>query len=223
MASPSASELGAAISGVIGHGTLQAAYQNRADLYEVYLWAAVVKAAADEGASFAYKTASGSATPPFTFRKGPGRIATAGSPYVHAELTFGNRPPLEVHQGIYVSGTSLNRHECDVVVLKRDECDRARATPGGNPRSSAAVIAIEAKLYGPKIGMSIARGFVGLKQDLWMKKPGVFLVTNSDMSLVARYLNRHDFRWQEDVSPSANRAPDFISAVKRRFQVYRTS
>jgi hypothetical protein len=73
---------------------------------------------------------------------------------------------LEVHTGVYVQGTSGARHECDVLIVKREAGLRCRKKLA-NPRSADVVWAIEAKFYVAKnVGLAKAREYFGLNLEM---------------------------------------------------------
>ena len=88
--------------------------------------------------------------------------------FTHAVLSWPseNDGLFEVHTGVYVRGTSKARHECDVVILKRDaglHCRQKR----DDPQSKAVVWAMEAKFYVTKnVGLAKAREYFGLNLEM---------------------------------------------------------
>jgi hypothetical protein len=117
------------------------------DLYEAYVWSAVVQAARNKGATVIFKTVSNRVvTSEFYFRTSPCEIWWDAYDYCHAEISFTNCPLLEAHVGIYVAGRSKVRHECDVAVLLKSEADICRWSRV-LPRASKVLLAVECKYY----------------------------------------------------------------------------
>lgn len=96
------------------------------DLFEAYILTLILQASRSEGATISYENVFGSAPNQFYFRTSPGHIYSTRHPYTHAVIDFGQRPPLEAHLGIRVSGRSQVLHECDVAVLDRSEAQECR-------------------------------------------------------------------------------------------------
>ncbi len=97
------------------------------DLYEAWVFTLIVRAAQIENFTVAYESITAPPPGTFTFRTSPGHIYTATQPYSYAVLTAPDGLTLEAHVGIRVLGKSRVAHECDVLVLQRDEAIACRA------------------------------------------------------------------------------------------------
>lgn len=190
------------------------------DVFEVYVLDLVAQGAIREGAAVSVRRPDGAvATSPYRMRSAPGRISTIPSGPVHLLFEFPNGDKLEAHQGIYVTGRSLQRHECDVAVLTQAEADSARSA-GGHPRSAGLVFAAECKLYDRRIGIGTARQYAGLNQDLSPRGLTRRLVTNHRAELVKQYLSRLNLFYRDDVRPGGQRVDQFIGEVQTIFGRY---
>jgi hypothetical protein len=103
------------------------------DIYEAYVFSLVIAAAVRGNASISFEDNSETATTNLIFRTSPGNIyppaTTPSVRYTHAIISFPNKPQIELHQGIYVSGRSGQVHECDIAAIFRSEgrtCRTAR-------------------------------------------------------------------------------------------------
>jgi hypothetical protein len=165
---PNISAFIAAINAALGSGvghTLSAASQG-ADVYEAYLMAIVIRAATDIHMGIAIEDTSASPQTTLRLRTTPSSIVFGN--FTHAVLSRpgGTDEVLEVHTGVYVQGTSGARHECDVLILKRDaglHCRKALS----DPRSADVVWAMEAKFYvANNVGLAKAREYFGLNLEM---------------------------------------------------------
>ena len=160
------------------------------DLYEAYIWSIVIEAAKNKGANVAFRDVSGNqVTTDFFFRSSPGELWWHSHPYCHAEIHFDGCPTLEAHTGIYVSGRSNVRHECDVAILHKSESDVCRNNHV-LPRSSKVVLAIECKYYvNSKPGLALGRGFLGLREEI--QRDNRFFIAISHSKSVEKLLAKH--------------------------------
>jgi hypothetical protein len=174
------------------------------DIYEAYVFALVVEAAERDGAIVHFEDINQRSVSQLRFRTSPGRIFLPQPPlpqvpYTHAVAEFAGKPPLEIHQGIYVSAKSGLLHECDLAVLLRSEaqtCRRERVSP----RCAKVVLATECKFYSSGLGISLARGFLGLTSDIWSE--GRFFVSNISSLSVRKLLTHHKRSWSNNLRPS---------------------
>ncbi len=99
------------------------------DIFEGYIFALLLEEAEKVGGSVELQDALG--TLPLTvcrFPTSPSYIRS-DDPYTYATISFPSRqrkPMLEAHVGIYVSGTSKVKHECDVALLYQTEAEACR-------------------------------------------------------------------------------------------------
>ena len=196
------------------------------DVFEAYVFSIVLDAAMREGALLPIRLEDTSGNPSNTaaFRTNPGRIYPSGPaspPYTHAVIRFRNKPELEVHQGIFVSGKSGLLHECDVAVLLRTEGQTCRQNRV-HPRSAKVIFTSECKFYGAGLGIDLARGFLGLTTDIW--KDGRFFVSNSASNSSQKLLTHHDRKWAEDLVPNnPNVVNRFRALIERVFEEFKAS
>ena len=183
------------------------------DLYECYVWALVLEAAEREGATVQLVHRSGTPATDFWFRTSPSSIFSTTNDYCHAEILFSERPTLEAHIGVYVSGKSKVNHECDVAVIYKDEADTCRRE-SVNPRSSKVLLAVECKYYlNSSLGVNLGRSFLGLINDIYTS--GRFFVSTQNTGSVNRLFSRHNKEYEIGMSPMA---PDLEIRLRGSFE-----
>jgi hypothetical protein len=170
------------------------------DLYEAYLFSVVCQAAKGEGATVEFRS-RGSANPSsFIFRTSPGYISSTNADYGYARISFQDKPVLEAHVGVRVTGASQVLHECDICVLFRDEADLCRNSPGNvAPRAAKAIISVEAKFYDSSLGLGLGRGFLGFTMDVRVDK--AFFVVNRTSSSIEKLLSHKKRLWEHNIQP----------------------
>lgn len=193
------------------------------DIYEVYLWSLVFEAARTIGAAISFEDVLGQAATALTFRVSPGTVFPTRRAipirYTHAILTFGTAPPLEVHQGIYVTGKSGLPHECDVAVITRNEGSACRMAGDAHPRCAKTIIAVECKYLSSNPGIDLARGFIGLTVDVWNENR--FFVCNLSQPEVQKFLTHHKRKWSHDTIPTnVTVVGELRSLFQRAFREY---
>jgi hypothetical protein len=196
------------------------------DIFEAYVFAIVLDAATRESANIPIQLedTTGRPSSAAVFRTSPGRIypsSPSSPPYTHAIVQFADKPALEVHQGIYISGKSGLLHECDVAVLLRSEGQTCRQNRV-HPRCAKVIFGSECKFYGAGLGIGLARGFLGLTTDIW--KHGRFFVSNSASDASRKLLTHHDRKWAEGVVPNASNVTNrFRALIERVFEEFKAS
>ena len=168
------------------------------DIYEAYIWALIIQAAASEQFTVSYLNANQQTVSQFVFRTSPGAIYSSVHPYTFARLEYPGCPTLEAHLGIYVSGRSRVVHECDLAVLYKNEADTCR-TNSVHPRSSKLVLAVECKFYSTNLSVDLARSFLGLTEEIMQSDR--YFVSNTSSNSVAKVLTCHSRFWDTNVSP----------------------
>jgi hypothetical protein len=169
------------------------------DLYEGYIWALVLEAAREQGATIRLMTRNGLPATSFYFRTSPSSIFSAQHDYCHAEIRFPRVPILEAHIGVYVSGKSRVNHECDVAVIFQDEANTCRAN-NVHPRSSKVLMSIECKYYlSSTLGVDLGRSFLGLIDDIYTE--GRFFVSTQNKGSVDKLFARHRKEFEIGLSP----------------------
>lgn len=169
------------------------------DLFEAYIFTLVVQAAEAEGASVNYRDVNGNSASTLIFRTSPGHLFSRTQAYGHAVITFSGKEPLEAHVGVRVSGKSRVLHELDVCVITQAEADTSRLNLVP-PRSKFLILGIECKFYTTRIGLGLARAFIGLDTDMSTK--AMFFVTSTSSGSVERLLTARGRNWDSSVLPS---------------------
>ena len=208
------------ISKIIGssYGTNYSAASAANDVFEGYTLAIVVRAARAAGASVVFETNNETVTSNLVFRTSPGDIFSLRRPYTHALIELPNCPALEAHIGVKVSGRSGVLHECDVAVIDRNEARVGRASKV-HPRASKVLIAAECKFYSSTLQLGLARGYLGLAEEL--SKQHRWLVTNTTSDSAAKMVAYHKAGWEFDLSsPTSAQATDLEAKFKEAFRDY---
>ncbi len=170
------------------------------DLYEAYVFSLVLEAAKAEGASIRYFDRDGNPQTNFKFRTGPSSIFTPTASYSHAELSFGTKPILELHVGVYIWGSAKVRHECDVSVIWRTEAQRCRLGKC-HPVHKKVELAVECKLYqAANLTIGLGRGFLGLTVDA--KDVNACFVSDNHSDSIKKLLSKHKKEAFMSVVPS---------------------
>jgi hypothetical protein len=187
------------------------------DIFEAYVFSIILEAARREGATVAFDNIREQPVNDLVFRTSPGRIFRSNNPvqplYTHARILFPNKPELELHQGIYVSGKSGLLHECDIALLLRTEgitCRQNRV----HPRCAKVIFAAECKFYSSGFGIPLARGFLGLTTDIWTS--GRFMVSNLSSVSVEKLLTHHDRKWAHQILPGNSVTTNRFRALVER-------
>jgi hypothetical protein len=182
------------------------------DSYEVFIFSLVVDAARRAGAQITFRNIGATFTGQFTFRTGPGNIYSRAYPYTYARFEFAGHRPLEAHIGVYATGVSGVRHECDVAVLNFDEAENCRRQRV-HPRCSELWLAAECKFYSSQLSIDLGRSFLGLVKEI--HQDSRFFVTNSASATLEKLLAHHKIRWQKELIP-AN--ADLVNRLRSLFE-----
>jgi hypothetical protein len=188
------------------------------DLYEAYVLTLVIEAARQEGFGVAFESVIPGPPNTVTFRTSPGHIYTETQPYSYAVLTAPSDVELEAHVGVRVLGKSRVAHECDVLLLQRDEGETCRLNRV-DPLHTRAELAVECKFYALSLGLGLLRGFVGLSADVG--RPESILVSNVSSPSMAQLFKSHGRNWEDDLTPGSSAEERFIPTVRsilHRFQ-----
>lgn len=123
-----------------------------------------------------------------------------------------------------MSGKSKVLHECDVAVIERHEAKVCRSSKV-HPRASKVLIAAECKFYSSTLPLGLARGYLGLAEELTKKNR--LLVTNTISDNAAKMVAYHQAGWQFDLSaPSASAANElqgkFVDALRNYIAMNKT-
>lgn len=156
------------------------------DIYEGFLFSLVVATARKSGAVIRYEDVRDNRANGLIFRTSPGRLYSTRRNYTHAVVEFGIAPPLEVHVGVKVEGSSGVEHECDVMAVDAEEaalCRREKTSP----RATKCLLVIECKYYTAHLPLGQARGFAGLSADMGTRAHPIF-VANIGSGNVTKYL-----------------------------------
>lgn len=176
------------------------ASSDASDLYEAYLFSLICQAARDEGGTVEFRSIESPNPTAFIFRTSPGYISSTNRDYGYSTIEFQNKPLLEAHVGVRVTGASQVLHECDICVLLQDEADLCRNS-GGNvaPRAAKVIISIEAKFYDSSLGLSLGRGFLGFTMDVSADKS--FFVINRTSQSIEKLLSHKKRLWEHNIQP----------------------
>ncbi len=132
-------------------------------------------------------------------------------------IEFDGAPALEVHLGVYVTGSSGVLHECDVLVLPAEEAALSRAQ-GIAPRGSQSVLIVECKYYVSNLGIGLARNFEGLRADI--RTQNELFVANTRSSSIVRYLDARKRGFEPDVVPHSPQAGYLQAEIRKTFKSY---
>jgi len=186
-----------ALNSVVSTGRI--AKSNPSDIYEAYIFSLVVEAAREEGASVEFVNRDGTVSKTLIFRTSPGYVYSKAKNYSYARISFANRPVLEAHVGIRITGKSGVLHEGDVSVIESAEAENCRNN-NLSPRSSKVLILVECKFYSSHLQLHLARSFVGLVGDMSVKEP--FFVSNTSSFSVDKLLSHRVRNWEKDIKPT---------------------
>jgi hypothetical protein len=198
---------------VISHSTATPRY----DLYEVYLFGVVVRAAESIGMTIRFEDAAGNLATELVLRRSPSTIWSAAEPFRHATLLLDGVPRLEVHLGIYVRAGSGISHEADVAVIDAAEAARSRALRI-DPRIGQVATIIEAKFHGANIRLRTGREFLGLVADLGGGPP-IFVSSSPGVS-VHRLLSYRKRSGHFSLTPGAPQEAELKAQVATKLRDY---
>jgi hypothetical protein len=190
------------------------------DIYENYVWALCLRAAAAQTAAISFQNVMEEPASTLVFRTAPGAIYSTEHEYTHALVEFAGCPELELHVGIKVIGKSSVLHECDVAVVDRDEARLCRANRV-HPRASKVLIAAECKFYTSPIKLELGRGFLGLTSDIHRRER--YFVTNNKSPSVTKLIAHHQSEWEFGVLPASQEAEALYHSFARAFRNYKAA
>jgi len=211
-------EIGKQINNIPSNLTTSSTIDN---LYEVYLFTLVLKAAQKEGATVRLLNMNASSPATLYFRTSPGFITSNRQNYSLAEIAFPSAPALEAHVSIRVSGHSHVLHECDICILLKSEAELCRRSSDRvAPRSSKVILNIEAKFYTTSLSLGLGRSFLGLTADLSAKNS--FFITNTTSVSVEKLLSHKSKSWEHNIKPGNNTEIDrLIPAFQNAFKEFK--
>jgi hypothetical protein len=191
------------------------------NIYEVYLFSLVLKAALNEGAIINLRNQNNARPTTLYFRTSPGYINSNNRSYSYAEIIFEGKPTLEAHVSIRVSGGSDVLHECDVCVLFRDEAELCRRSSDRiAPRSSKVILNIEAKFYTTSLSLNLGRSFLGLTSDI--SSPDSFFITNTSSDSIEKLLSHKKKSWEHNIKPgNTDKLTRLIPAFQNVFKNFK--
>jgi len=188
------------------------------DLYEAYVFTLVLRAARVENFVVTYESVGQAPLGTFIFRTSPGHVYTNTQAYCYAVITSQEGLELEVHVGVMVRGRSHVAHECDVLVVERQEAIECRSNRV-DPRHTRSELTVECKFYSKTLALGLLRSFIGLSADLNGAENR--LVTNVTSASVARLFKAHNRYWTDHLSPGSDGERRFVgevASVLHRFQ-----
>ena len=180
------------------------------DLFEVWIFCLVLRAAREEGFTVDFVDVGGNAVTTFVFRTSPGWVHGA-HPYCHAVLSHPDAPGMELHHGVRVGGQSQTSHECDVALLTDTAAVASRAS-GTDPTYAGLKLAVECKFYASSLPLRLLREFMGLSLELG-RRP-TWVATNSTHASLHAILRRHNLRWEDELEPNVSSADRFRHEVR---------
>jgi hypothetical protein len=190
------------------------------DIFEVYVFTIVIEAARAEGAQVTFRNVDGVSTSSLTFRTSPGFIWSKARPYTHAVIRFADKPALECHVGVYVTGNSGVLHEADVAVIYSDEAETCRREEVA-PRSKRVVLGAECKFYTTLPGLHLGRGFLGLCAD--MTGRDLFFVMNTTAASIEKLLSCRHRAWDHEIVPGSSTVVRLRSSFQTVFKNFKTT
>ncbi len=145
-------------------------------IYEGYLFAQVIAAAAECQGVVTYENSYEKEVQELVFRGSPGVIHARGRQFTHAVLRFGAARPIEVHLRVKVRHKNFDS-ESDVLLIDtraaRDSRDKQEL-----PRPSGCVLSIECKYYLLGVSRDEALKYIGVRHNFPPSMASLF-VTNS--------------------------------------------
>ncbi|WP_433594114.1 hypothetical protein [Nocardia sp. CA-145437] len=188
------------------------------DTYEGYIFALIVSTASRHGATVRYEDVHGAKANKLVFRTSPGQLYSTTQSYTHAVVEFDGAPPLEVHLGVRVQGTSGVLHECDVLVLSADEAALSRVQRMA-PRGTHCILVVECKYYAASsLEIGLARNFEGLRADVRTQRE--IFVSNTRSASIVRYLDARNREFEGNVLPKSPQVGYLEAEIRRTFKSY---
>lgn len=176
------------------------ASSDASDIYEAYMFSLICEAAIAQGATVTYRSIGSTSPHTFIFRTSPGYIGSTQHDYGYAQIQFQNKPLLEAHVGVRVTGASHVLHESDVCVLLHDEAELCRnGGVGVAPRASKVIVSVEAKFYDSSLGLGLGRDFLGFTLDVSADKS--FFVMNRTAGSIEKLLSQKKRFWEHNIQP----------------------
>ncbi|MBP0459588.1 hypothetical protein [Streptomyces montanisoli] len=187
------------------------------DVYEGFVFSLIVATASRHGATVTYEDVYGAKVNSLVFRTGPGHLYGDSQPFTHAVIEFDGAPVLEVHLGVFVTGSSGVLHECDVLVLPAEEAALSREQNVA-PRGSQSILIVECKYYVSNLGIGLARNFEGLRADI--RTQSELFVSNIGSPSIVRYLDARKRGFERDVVPNSPQAGYLQAEIRKTFKSY---
>ncbi|OII62547.1 hypothetical protein BJP40_27335 [Streptomyces sp. CC53] len=187
------------------------------DVYEGFIFSLIVATASRHGATVRYEDVYGAQVSNLVFRTGPGHLYGDSQPFTHAVIEFDGAPALEVHLGVFVTGSSGVLHECDVLVLPAEEAALSREQDVA-PRGSQSILIVECKYYVSNLGIGLARNFEGLRADI--RTQSELFVSNIGSPSIVRYLDARKRGFERDVVPNSPQAGYLQGEIRKTFKSY---
>ncbi|WP_329146975.1 hypothetical protein OG275_21300 [Streptomyces niveus] len=211
-------ELIGEIKSVLAAGTISYdAASKPCDVYEGFIFSLIVATASRHGATVRYEDVYGAKVNTLVFRTGPGHLYGDSKPFTHAVIEFDGAPALEVHLGVFVTGSSGVLHECDVLVLPAEEAALSREQ-GVAPRGSQSILIVECKYYVSNLDIGLARNFEGLRADI--RTQSELFVSNIGSPSIVRYLDARKRGFERDVVPNSPQAGYLQAEIRKTFKSY---
>ena len=156
-------DLLAELSAAMPHVSTPYTTADRADrVYEVYLFAQVIAAAADGGAVVEFEDHDERPVKDLILRGAPGVLHRRGR-FTHALLRIGTARPVEVHLRVKVQGKTI-ASESDVLLLDTKNARDCRAKQQ-LPKAAGCVLSIEGKYYLTALPADEAFHYLGVRSS----------------------------------------------------------
>ncbi|WP_018721700.1 hypothetical protein [Salinispora fenicalii] len=145
-------------------------------IYEGYLFAQVIAAAAECGGRVTYEDCYEREVRDLVLRGAPGVIHARKRPFTHAVLYFGAARPIEVHMRVKVRSKNFDG-ESDVLLIDTKAARNSRDTQQ-LPKPPGCVLTIEGKYYPLGVPRDEALKYIGMRNSFPQSMASLF-VTNS--------------------------------------------
>ena len=157
--------------------------------YEVYIFGLCIEAVRRaSGTVNLVGIQSGMNPSPIVFRGAPGSMASTDQDYCYAECILGDER-FEIHVDVEYEGQSSATHEIDVSICEATHCQNVRMTRRLPRTRKNLIMLFECKFYSSPLGVSLARTFVGLRDDCSSYQLSGF-VSNLTSQNVKNYLSK---------------------------------
>jgi hypothetical protein len=186
-------------------------------IYEAYIFALVIAAATEAGATVHYRQGSGKEVTDLDFRGSPGLLHSSDTRWTFAVLDFARAPLLEVHIRVKVTGGRANTEsECDILILDQHTAGTSRVKRQ-SPQATKCLAIIECKFYSTTLPVALGREFAYLCRD--RRSVTGYFVANQHGSQVWRILgNEPNAICEFGVRPGSRQAAHLATLLREAFK-----